>query len=137
MTETFAAAIEPKTTRDFIHQIIEATHEAKGTNLSLIDVSKLCDISDFFLVVSGRSDRQVQGISNRIIDAAQRSGGNVLSVEGLEEGQWVLIDLGELVVHVFYEATREYYDFDSLWARGTRLKISDDPDGKNGSRHAA
>ena len=94
------------------------------------------DLSDYFIIASGRSDRQVQGISNKVLDAIQKLGLEVVSIEGMEEGQWVLIDLGDIVVHVFYEATREYYDFDSLWARAERIKLGNTPDIKS-PRHAA
>lgn len=137
MIKPLSEAAQAKSSREVVNVIVEAIQDAKGSNLSLIDVSKLFDLSDYFIVVSGRSDRQVQGISNRIINALQEIGVEIPSIEGMEEGQWVLIDLGDIVVHVFYEATREYYDFDSLWARAERIKLDDIPGAKNSPRHAA
>ena len=122
-TKSLEAALKQKPFRHILHAIIEAIQDANGKNLSLIDVSKMFNLSDFFVIASGRSDRQVQGITNRVLDAIQKTGAEVASVEGLEEGQWVLVDLGDIVVHIFYEATREYYDFDSLWARAEHIKI--------------
>ena len=124
MTNTLSEANKARTSRDVADIVLEAISEAKGNNLSLIDVSKLFDLADYFVIVSGRSDRQVQGISNKVLDSLNKAGITANSIEGMEEGKWVLIDLGEVVVHVFYEATREYYDFDSLWARGKQMNTS-------------
>lgn len=133
MTESLAETLSQKPVNEILNHLVEAISDAKGKEISVVNVSKLSDIADYFIIASGRSDRQVQGISNRILEAAKELGLETASVEGLEEGQWVLIDVGDIIVHVFYEATREYYDFDSLWARGEHIKLPNIPD----SRHAA
>jgi ribosome-associated protein len=137
MNKPLSEALEAKTSREVVNILVEAINDAKGTNLSLINVSKLFDLSDYFIIASARSDRQVQGISNKVLDAIQKLGLEIISIEGQDEGQWVLIDLGDIVVHIFYEATREYYDFDSLWARAERIKLDDIPEAKTPPRHAA
>ena len=104
-------------------RIVQACEDVKGKDLVILDVASISDVADFFIVVSGRSDRQVQGITNRVMEQLARAGVRPLSVEGYEDGQWVLIDCGEVVVHVFYEPVREIYDLESLWMRARRLEM--------------
>ncbi len=106
-----------------VKRVVSACEEVKGKDLSILDVRSLSDFADFFVIVSGRSDRQVQGITNRVIEELLRSGARPLSVEGYEDGQWVLVDCGDVVVHVFYEENREFYDLESLWMRAKRVSL--------------
>ncbi|MCO6430418.1 MAG: ribosome silencing factor [Deltaproteobacteria bacterium] len=133
MTENVAVAVLNPSLEELLDKIIKACGEAKGKDTVLLDVSKISDIAQYFVIVSGRSDRQVQGISNKIIQSITEMGIAPTSVEGLEEGQWVLMDTGDVVVHVFYEPTREYYDLEGLWASAKRLEVGS----KNGGREAA
>ena len=125
MTKNLADAFGDSQSRGVVQKIVHACQEAKGQDLAVLDVKKIFDLSDYFIVVSGRSDRQVQGISNKIIEALIQEGIAPVVIEGLDEGQWVLLDFGNVIVHVFYEATRHYYDFDALWARALRIEIAD------------
>jgi ribosome-associated protein len=102
-------------------RIVEACEEVKGNEVVVLDVASVADFADYFIVASGRSDRQVQGITNRVIEELAKLGVRPLSVEGYEEGQWVLIDCGDVVAHVFYEPVRSTYDIESLWMRARRL----------------
>jgi ribosome-associated protein len=110
-------------------QVANACAEAKGKDITVLDMSKMLTLSDYFVVTSGRSDRQVQGIANRIIDALAAHGVHPLSCEGLDEGQWVLVDYGDVIVHVFYEPMREHYDIEGLWTRARRLVVTEDESG--------
>jgi len=98
-------------------KVVQACEDVKGQDVSVLDVRNVADFADYFVLVSGRSDRQVQGITNRVIDQLHEMGVKPLSVEGYHQGQWVLIDCGEVVVHVFYEPLRDHYDVESLWIR--------------------
>ena len=102
-------------------RIVQACEDVKGQDVVVLDVASISDFADYFIVASGRSDRQVQGITNRIIEDLAKHHVRPLSVEGYEDGQWVLIDCGDVVVHVFYEPIREAYDLESLWMRARRL----------------
>lgn len=108
--------------------ITEACLEAKGREITILGVEKVFDLSDYFVVVSGRSDRQVIGIANRILSDLEEQGQKPYSVEGLEDGHWVLIDYGETIVHIFYEPMREHYDIEGLWINAKRTDIEDDSD---------
>jgi ribosome-associated protein len=106
-----------------VKRVVSACEEVKGKDLAVLDVHSIAGFADYFVVVSGRSDRQVQGLTNRVIDELCKAGIKPLSVEGYEDGQWVLIDCGDVVVHVFYEPVREFYDIESLWMRARRLPV--------------
>lgn len=118
-------------------RIVNACAEAKGKGISVLEMSELLDLTDYFVVVSGRSDRQVQGIANRILDALAEVGVHPFSCEGLDEGQWVLLDYGDTIVHVFYEPMREHYDIEGLWAKARRLTVTEDDSGVAVLRQAA
>lgn len=124
MKENLATFIEQSSQSfEITRDIINACMEAKGRDISVLDVSKSFGLSDYFIVVSGRSDRQVQGISNRILEMLDKNGLSPNSVEGYEEGQWVLIDCGDVVAHIFYEPLRSHYDLESLWFKAPRLDL--------------
>ena len=110
-------------TAEMVKLAIDACDDSKGKDITLLDVSENFGLSDYFMVASGRSDRHVQGIANRIIDSLYQAGIEPFSVEGLEEGQWIVIDCVELVIHLFYEPNRSKYDLESLWLNTKRVDL--------------
>ena len=88
-----------------------------------MEVGHLTSLADYFLVCTGRSDTQVQAITQGIEENLSRAGVRALSLEGYARGQWVVLDYGDVVVHVFYEPVREFYDLDRLWARAPRVAL--------------
>ena len=102
-------------------KIAGACMDAKGIDLTVLDVSEQSDIAKFFLIVSGRSDRQAQGIANRVVQILNERGLSPESIEGYEEGHWILLDCEDVVVHVFYEPVRERYDLEGLWMKAKKL----------------
>lgn len=97
--------------------------EKKAYDLVLIEVGNLTSLAEYFLVCTGRSDTQVQAIAQGIEENLSRAGMRPLSTEGSSRGQWVVLDYGDVVVHVFYEPVREFYDLDRLWARAPRVEL--------------
>jgi len=111
-------------TMDLALKILECCSDAKGKDLTLLDVSGVFDLASFFIIVSARSDRQVQGISNRIAATLDSEYGiSPISKDGLEEGHWVLMDYGDVIVHIFYEPTRDHYDLERLWKDAVHVPI--------------
>lgn len=104
-------------------RIVDACEDVKGQEVVVLDVASISDFADYFIIASGRSDRQVQGITNRVIEKLAELGIRPISVEGYEDGQWVLIDCGDVVAHVFYEPVRSVYDLESLWMRARKLDV--------------
>jgi ribosome-associated protein len=100
---------------------IEAASEKKALNLVVLDVRDLTSIADAFIICSGRSNRQVNAIANSIVAKLKKHKIKPLSVEGTGEGHWVLLDYGHVVMHVFYEPVREFFDLEGLWADAKRI----------------
>jgi ribosome-associated protein len=90
----------------------------------LLDVAELSGYADFFLLVSGRSTRQAASIAENVHRVMKKAGRKTLGSEGLKEGRWACLDFGDVVVHVFHEPVRAYYDLDSLWADAPRLELN-------------
>ena len=108
---------------DIVACVAHSCSEAKGKDIMILDLTKISDLASHFVIVSARSDRQAQGICNRVLHDLSSIGLEPMSVEGLENGQWVLLDLGEVLVHIFYEPLREYYDLEGLWAKAKRVSL--------------
>ena len=92
-----------------------ALDNLKGQNCISLDVVGLSDITDTMIVISGTSDRHVKSLAANVIDAGKHQGYRPISVEGIEAGDWVLIDYGDTIVHVMLPQTRSFYDLESLW----------------------
>jgi ribosome-associated protein len=97
--------------------------EKKSYDLVLMDVRELTSVADYFLICSGRSDRQVQTIAQGIDENLRKLGIKPLSIEGLSRGQWVLMDYADVIVHIFYQPVREFYDLEKLWSDAPRVEL--------------
>ena len=108
---------------DLVRKVVEFCLEAKGIDIVVVDVQNNFAFADYFVIVSGRSDRQVQGICSRVLQGLAKEKIRPLSVEGLDQGHWVLIDLEDLILHVFYEPLRDHYDLESLWTQTKKYSV--------------
>src|SRR5262245_19411083 len=104
--------------------------EKKALEPILLDVRGLCSYCNYQLVVSGRSDRQVDAISDGISSGLKIDGLRPLGAEGARTGQWSLLDYGDFVVHVFLHAAREHYDLEGLWNDAPRIPLEIPPDAR-------
>lgn len=111
-----------------------AAIDKKAENVKLLDLSDISGFTDYFLICSGTSDRQVQAIADSIEHQLSSAGKKLLSCEGYSEGRWVLMDFGDVVIHIFLDALREYYDLEALWTDAPRLKIPSEFYGPAASR---
>ena len=93
----------------------------KALDVVMLDVSRLTSLADTFIICSGRSNRQVSAIGEYIRTEMKKQGVTPLSIEGLKEGHWVLMDYGSVVIHVFYDPVRSFYDLEGLWADAPRI----------------
>ena len=103
---------------------VDLALEKKGENLLLLDVSGKSSLTDYLLLVSGRSDRQVQAIAEHIrTEFKQRYKLQPFSVEGMDRGRWVLLDYGDVTIHVFQQPVREFYDLEGLWSEAAEVPL--------------
>lgn len=109
--------------KDLALQAIEAAFDQKARDLFACDLSKMSDITDYGIIVSGTSERHVASTAEKIKDKLTEIGERPLSVTGLEKGSWVILDYGSVVVHVFHEATRKFYNLEELWSKGHPIPL--------------
>lgn len=106
----------------------EEADKLKAADVVLLEVSNYSSFADYFVICSGKSGRQVQGIADSIERSLKEVGIRPLGVEGLREGQWVLMDYGDVIVHIFYEPVRFFYDLESLWSEAETVRWNERSD---------
>ena len=100
---------------------IKAILDRKAIDVVVLDVADLTSYADIFIICSGRSNRQVNAIADFIKTELKKHKIRPLGVEGTKDGHWVLLDYGHVIIHVFYEPVREFYDLEGLWADAKRI----------------
>ena len=95
--------------------VIEALADMKALEVKVLDVRGLTDIADFMVIASGTSDRHVRAVAQRVVDMTKEAGFRPHGIEGQQDGDWVLIDLNEMIVHVMLPRVREFYGLEKLW----------------------
>lgn len=103
--------------------LAEAAYDKKAEDIVLLDMVKLSDFTDYFIICSADSARGVKTIVENIEIKCKELGTKVLGVEGLKESRWVLIDAGDIIVHVFHDPIRSEYDIESLWNEAPRVEL--------------
>ena len=104
--------------------IADALADMKALEVRILDVRGLTDIADFMVIASGTSDRHVRSVAQRVVEKVKEAGFRPLGVEGLKDGDWVLIDLSEVIVHVMLPRVREFYGLEKLWDTGTAKRAA-------------
>jgi ribosome-associated protein len=104
--------LSPRAVADLV---VDAASDKKAEDIVVMNVSEVTTIADLFVILSGRGERQVRSIVEGIVDKATQAGRRPLGVEGLASGRWVLIDLGDVIVHAFVPEERELYRLERLW----------------------
>jgi len=106
--------------------VAAALDDMKAVNVKTMDVRGLTDIADLMVVASGNSDRHVRSIADRVIEKAKEAGFRPLGVEGAREGEWVLVDLQDVVVHVMLPRVREFYSLERMWETEAEPAVAND-----------
>ena len=106
-----------------IRRTINAAWEKKALNLTVLDLREIASFTDYFVIASGTNRRQVQAISDEVVEQLKRSGTRAARVEGYQTAEWILVDYGDFVVHVFDEKARRFYDLERLWREARRVDV--------------
>lgn len=101
--------------------IAELALDKKAEHLIVLDVRKLANFCDYFVICSGNSDRQVKAIADNIRDGLEKAGRGIPRPQGLKDGKWVIVDSGDIIIHVFEKETREFYGLEHLWQAGKKI----------------
>ncbi len=99
--------------------------EKKALDVRVLEIGRLSSIADYLVLATGRSDKQTQAIADSVKKGLKKYG-KALDVEGLKEGSWIVIDYGDVIVHIFQEELRRYYDLDELWKAAPGVEIPED-----------
>lgn len=106
---------------ELAHRIVDVASDKKGSDIVLLRTAELTTMADYFVIASGRSERQVQALGQAIVDELRADGVRPLGVEGLSSARWVLLDYGSVIVHVFSPEEREYYGLERLWSGAAQV----------------
>lgn len=116
--------MEKDTVREKIDLILDAAFDSKATDPVLLKVGPISSVADYFFICSGSSSRQVQAIAEKILEKVKKTGGFLpLGVEGKSQGHWLLIDYGDVIIHIFYKPVREFYDLEGLWIEAETVQL--------------
>lgn len=102
---------------------LHAAAEKKALDVVVLDLREIASFTDFFVLTTGTNERQVQAISDEIYETLKKSGSTAARVEGYKTAEWVLLDYGDFVVHVFEQKARQFYDLERLWRESKRVEL--------------
>lgn len=102
---------------------LDAAEEKKAVNSVVLDLRDIASFTDFFVITSGTNERQVQAISDEVVDKLKKAGSPVIRVEGYKTAEWILLDYGDFVMHIFNEKSRAFYDLERLWRESKRVEL--------------
>ena len=115
-----AASISPEA---LVELVVKSLVDHKGLEPVIIEVKGLCSFADYFIVCSGGSRRHVSALAQHLEESLSQVGAKPLGVEGMEEGQWVLMDYNDVVIHIFSQPLREFYNLEGLWAEASQTHV--------------
>ena len=103
-----------------------AASDKKATDIVILDLRQIASFTEYFVICSGASNRQVQAISNEVEDRLRKSGKRPLHIEGYSSAEWILLDYGDFIVHVFTSSSRQFYDLERLWRDAARIEVKEE-----------
>lgn len=103
--------------------VINTADDKRAFNIEILYVSNLTSIADYFVICSGNSERQTIAIADAIDDKLHKEGYELRAKEGHRSGRWILLDFGDIIVHIFHKEDREFYNLERLWIDGKKLDI--------------
>ncbi|ARO86983.1 ribosome silencing factor [Nitrosospira lacus] len=107
-----------------VKTVVAALEEIKAHDIEVLDVTKITTLFDRMIIASGDSTRHTKAIANNVVEKVKAGGGMVYGVEGEQAGEWVLVDLGDMLVHIMQATVRAHYNLEELWAEAKKKKIS-------------
>jgi len=111
--------------RQLVLRCVNAALERKAEDLVILSVKDLSSFADYFVICSGNSDRQIRALADHIGHTLKKTGISPLGIEGERSGSWILMDYGDVILHIFYKPVREFYDIEGLWSDAPKMTIAE------------
>jgi ribosome-associated protein len=112
---------------------LRAASDKKALEMVVLDLREIASFTDYFIITSGTNVRQVQAIADEVVEQLKKQGTRALRVEGYSTAEWVLVDYGDFILHVFEDKARKFYDLERLWRDAVRVPVPPDVTGEEGS----
>ena len=109
---------------------VQAAADKKAIDIVVLDLREIASFTDYFVITSGTNERQVQAISDEVYETLKKAGTTAARVEGYKTAEWILLDYGDFIVHVFEQKSRSFYDLERLWRESTRVALPADLTGE-------
>ena len=109
--------------KEMAHIAYNALNEKKGEDIKIIDISQVSVLADYFIIANGSNDNQVRGLVDNVEDCLHKGGDQLRQREGYGTGNWVLLDFGDVIVHIFDKENRLFYDLERIWRDGKDVNI--------------
>ncbi|OAH56316.1 MULTISPECIES: ribosome silencing factor [Bacillaceae] len=106
-----------------LHAVTKAADDKRAENITALDMEGISPVADYFVICHGNSDKQVQAIAREVKEKAEEFGVDIKRMEGFDEARWILIDIGDVVVHVFHRDERVYYNLERLWGDAPHIDV--------------
>ena len=113
------------TSRDMVQAAFKALDEKLAVDISVIDISQVSVVADYFIIAAGNSANQVQAIADDVMEKMGRAGYDLRQVEGYQSARWILLDYHDVVIHVFYQEDRRFYDLERIWRDGKFVDVNE------------
>lgn len=112
-----------QTSKKLLQVVLDACEDKLAQEVVALDVANLTPVAEYFVITHGKNEKQVQAIVDAVEEAVEKEGFEVRSIEGKDGGKWILMDLNDVIVHVFYYADREFYNLEKLWSDAPIVNI--------------
>jgi ribosome-associated protein len=111
--------------KDMVRLAIQALEDKKAEDIKVIDISEVSVLADYFIIASGTNRSQIQALTDHVEEQLGRNGSQVKQIEGYDAANWVLMDFGDIIVHVFDKENRLFYDLERIWRDGKQVELSE------------
>lgn len=112
-------------TKEFATLAVEALEDKKGEDISIIDISEVSVIADYFIIAGGNNKSQIQALSDAVDEKLGRAGLPLKQIEGYNNANWILLDFGDIIVHIFDKENRLFYDLERIWRDGKKIEVNE------------
>ncbi|MGN0377475.1 MAG: ribosome silencing factor [Suilimivivens sp.] len=112
-------------TKEFAVLAVEALEDKKGEDITVIDISEVSVIADYFIIAGGSNKSQIQALSDSVDEKLGHAGLPLKQIEGYNNANWILLDFGDIIVHIFDKENRLFYDLERIWRDGKRIELSE------------